>query len=50
MINRDDLSPEEQKIFDASYIGAVTRLDREVRALKRAVYRALPPIMRRLIR
>ena len=49
MINRDDLTPEEQEVFDASYIGAVYRLDQEVRGLKRALFDAMPPIFRRFM-
>lgn len=45
----DDLTPEEREVFDKSRIGAVYRLDREVVNLKRAIFDALPPIVRRLI-
>lgn len=49
MINRDDLPPEDRAAYDASYVGAVDRLDREVANLKQAVFEVLPPIVRRLI-
>ena len=42
MINRDDLLPEDRAIYDASFIGAIDRLDHEWVNLKRAVYDALP--------
>lgn len=48
MINRDDLSPEERAMYDASLVGSVDRLDREVKELKRSIYNALPKFLRRL--
>lgn len=50
MINRDDLSPEDRDVYDKSYLGAVDRLDREVQALKRAIYEASPRPFRWLFR
>jgi len=49
MINRDELSPEERAVYDASYAGAVARLDRELQALKAAVINALPYTLRRIV-
>ena len=49
MISRDDLSPEDRAIYDASFVGAVDRLDREVQALKLAVINALPYTLRRIV-
>ncbi len=49
MINRDDLSPEDRAIYDASFVGAVDRLDREVQALKLAVINALAYTLRRIV-
>lgn len=49
MISRDDLSPEDRAIYDATFVGAVDRLDREVQALKLAVINALPYTLRRIV-
>ena len=49
MINRDELSPEARAAYDASYVGAVDRLDREVQALKAALLAALPYTLQRII-
>lgn len=49
LINRDDLSPEERVIYDASYVGAVDRLDRAWVNVKQAIFDALPPIIQRAI-
>ena len=49
MISRDDLSPEDRAIYDATFVGAVDRLDRELQALKAAVINALPYTLRRIV-
>ena len=49
MISRDDLSPEDRAIYDATFVGAADRLDREVQALKLAVINALPYTLRRIV-
>jgi len=49
VINRDELSPEDRTIYDTSFVGAVDRLDREVRALKASVLDALPYTLRRIV-
>ena len=42
MIDRDKLTPEERAVYDASFVGAFDRLDREWINLKCAIYDALP--------
>ncbi len=50
MSYRDTLTPEERAAYDASYVGSVDRLGREVRSLRHAVYAALPLSLRWLFR
>lgn len=47
--DRESLTDEERAVYDASFVGAVDRLHREVNVLKRAIMEALPLWLRRLI-
>lgn len=49
MINRDDLTPEQQEIWDKSYLGQVAKLEAAVLELKRAIYDALPKWLHKFI-
>ncbi len=48
-IDRAQMTPEERELFDASYVGAVDRLDREAQALKLVLFGALPYWLQRII-
>lgn len=49
MINRDDLTHEQREAYDRSYVGSVDRLNREVQAVKRAIFDAMPRVIQRFI-
>ena len=48
-LDRASLTDEERAIYDATFVGAVDRLYREVEGLKQAIIDALPAWLRRLL-